>query len=75
MHLGQQTLSVEHFQVAADRHVRDAKQGGQLRNPGAAGSADLFQDPRLAHGSEHGALLRVLDAVSGAPSNVPNRTN
>ena len=75
VHLREQPLAVEHLEVAAHRHVRDAQQRGQVGDLGAAGPADLLEDLGLAHRGEHARSLRRSRAwTSRPPRTVPNGT-
>src|SRR5206468_11452688 len=81
VHLLDQAISGENFEVPADGHVRDAQPLGQVADPCAAVAPDGLQDARLAVSGKHYVLpflvigwRRGRAGDPGIASSVPSET-
>ena len=73
VHLLEQAGGGERVEVAADRHLGDGEQLGQLADAHGALAAELLDDQLLALGREHGSLGSVIAQYSTRTAQVPSR--
>ena len=75
MHLLQQAGRCERVEIAANGHVRDGEQLGQLADAHGALAAELLDDQLVALCREHGSLQVGDRTILNATAQVPSSAN